>query len=97
VCTRQTGCECTDCKAALKVFTDFSRVEVIAESNEHISPIKTVVTAEEEMKKCSICERSFNAAAFEVHGRVCKKVFGSKRPAFNAASKRVDVERNGKK
>ena len=38
---------------------------------------------------CEGCARKFSEKALEKHGRVCKKVFGSKRKAFSAAELRA--------
>eukprot|EP00195_Chlamydomonas_chlamydogama_P010129 CAMPEP_0202914036 /NCGR_PEP_ID=MMETSP1392-20130828/62077_1 /ASSEMBLY_ACC=CAM_ASM_000868 /TAXON_ID=225041 /ORGANISM="Chlamydomonas chlamydogama, Strain SAG 11-48b" /LENGTH=611 /DNA_ID=CAMNT_0049605539 /DNA_START=131 /DNA_END=1966 /DNA_ORIENTATION=- len=41
------------------------------------------------MVECHSCGRSFNHQAYQKHAKVCAKVFGQKRKAFNAAAARV--------
>jgi len=40
-------------------------------------------------EECEYCGRKFHIKAFEKHGKVCKKVFQSKRKAFNSKNKRL--------
>ncbi|KAL0030611.1 hypothetical protein WJX79_009490 [Trebouxia sp. C0005] len=42
-----------------------------------------------DLTQCEGCGRSFNPKAFEVHSRICAKVFQTKRKAFNVAEARV--------
>ncbi|KAL0045057.1 hypothetical protein WJX82_006745 [Trebouxia sp. C0006] len=42
-----------------------------------------------DLSQCEGCGRSFNPKAFEVHSRICAKVFQTKRKGFNAAEARV--------
>ncbi|KAL3152881.1 Zinc finger C2HC domain-containing protein 1A [Trebouxia sp. C0009 RCD-2024] len=42
-----------------------------------------------DLQQCEGCGRSFNPKAFQVHSRVCAKVFQTKRKGFNAAEARV--------
>jgi uncharacterized membrane protein len=41
--------------------------------------------------ECSGCGRSFIQPAFERHSRICAKVFGQKRKAFDMAAKRMEA------
>lgn len=42
-----------------------------------------------EKSQCPICKRKFNPEAFEKHAKVCKKVFATKRKAFDSKKKRI--------
>ncbi|KAL3136295.1 Zinc finger C2HC domain-containing protein 1A [Trebouxia sp. C0010 RCD-2024] len=42
-----------------------------------------------DLQQCEGCGRSFNPKAFEIHSRICAKVFQTKRKGFNAAEARV--------
>jgi hypothetical protein len=40
--------------------------------------------------ECSLCGRSFAEKPFQIHSKICKKVFASKRKVFDSSKKRIE-------
>lgn len=57
------------------------------QSKEYSDPQEYSPTAQE-LQKCELCGRSFNASALERHMKVCKKVFSTKRKPMDMEKRR---------
>lgn len=52
-------------------------------------PVEYDDVDENDRLPCDICQRKFNPDAYEKHRKICKKVFATKRKAFNTQEQRI--------
>mmetsp|Transcript_133679 Transcript_133679/g.303179 ORF Transcript_133679/g.303179 Transcript_133679/m.303179 type:complete len:677 (+) Transcript_133679:18-2048(+) len=79
-CTRQAGCACKQCSAAMAVTAGVAAPAVVEVAVEAEGVIVTY--------PCQHCSRSFSEQALPKHETICKKVFQSKRRVFDSKQAR---------